>query len=95
MGNDFFFVGGSHHEVVKVAVKLIQHGVLVSKGGCSERSVLVGCDTVDGSCGVCGAKEIASSVGDLLLAFDSELGGAEGCFPQHSVFGGDSEAVSV
>ena len=29
LGEDFFFVGGSHHDVVKVAVKLFQHGVAV------------------------------------------------------------------
>ena len=50
---------------------------------------------MDGSCGVCRAKEIVSSVGSLLLAFDGELGGAEGCFPQRPVFGGGSEDVSV
>ena len=30
LGEDFFFVGDSHHDVVEVAVELVQHCVLAS-----------------------------------------------------------------
>ena len=72
--DDFFLIGGSYR-VVEVAVELIQHGVLVSEGGWSERSVLEGRDAVDSSCRICCAEDITSSVDGLLLVFNGELGG--------------------
>ena len=80
LGKDFFFIGGSHCDVVEVAVELIQHGVLISNGCQSERRHLGGRDAIDGSYRVGGAKEMTSSVGSLLLAFGGELGGTEGFF---------------
>ena len=78
-----------------MADELIQHEVLVSKGSWSKRRALTGRDAMDGSFRFCGAKEIASSVGGSLLAFDGELGSAEGCFPSDPAFGGGGEAVPV
>ena len=78
-----------------MADELIQHGVLVSKGSWSKRRALTGRDAMDGSFRFCGAKEIASSVGGSLLAFDGDLGSVEGCFPRRPVFGSGGKAVPV
>ena len=80
LGEDFLFVGSNYRNVIRVAVELVQHGVLVSDGGRSERRILERLDVVDDSSGFGGDKGIASSVGCALLVFDDELGGAEGCF---------------
>ena len=31
LGEDFFFVGGSHRDIVKVGIELVQHCVLTSR----------------------------------------------------------------
>ena len=82
--------------VVKVAVQLVEHGGLTRDGGRSRMRIQRGwLDVVDGCSGVYSNKEVTSCVGGALLAFDSELGRAEGCFPRGPVFGAGVEVIPV
>ena len=52
-------------------------------------------DAVDSCSGVGITREAASCVGGALLAFNGELGSAEGCFLSGPVFRGGGKAVPV
>ena len=77
--DDGFFVGDRIGNVVEAAVQLVKHGGLIGYGGRSRMWTLRRwLDAVDGCSGVCSTYEVALCVGGVLLAFNSELGHAEG-----------------
>ena len=91
-----FFIGGRHRNVVEVAAQLVKHvGFIGARGGRRSWLGQRWHDVVDGCSRVCSTKEVALCVGGVLLAFDGELGSAEGCFPGGPVFGGGGEPVPV